>query len=359
MTITDEWIARLRSGDRDLANAELAGVNLERANLGGVNLEGANLLEANLVGAHFERARLAGANFERGQLAGARFIGAHLVGANFSGAELVGAHFERANLGGSNFRDSNLTRANLMTADLQRAKLRGANFRESILGYTVLADVWLGSLCSAKGLVFRGPCTVDDRSIVRSVKEPGLKNFLRSCGIPEVFVEYMVDCARSLDPGTIFSLMQSTFISYGSPDEAFAVTLNDALKGAGVTTFFFPDDAVPGETLRKTMHRGVNDHDRVILVCSRDSLDRKGLLNELEETLRREARDGGNAYLIPVRLDDYVLTWRPQGREDIAQTVRDRVIADFRGWSTSASVFPREISKLIRALKKPPEVNAR
>jgi len=43
-------------------------------------------------------------------------------------------------------------------------------------------------------------------------------------------------------------LLQSTFISYGGPDEAFARKLNDALEKRGVITFFFKDDAPPGES---------------------------------------------------------------------------------------------------------------
>jgi hypothetical protein len=103
------------------------------------------------------------------------------------------------------------------------------------------------------------------------------------------------------------------------------------------------------------MRRGVNDHDRVILICSESSLQRPGVLNELTETLAREARDGGNEYLIPVRLDDYVFSsWAP-AREDLAQTVRDRVIADFRDHADPTR-FDAELGKLIIALKRTPKV---
>ena len=100
------------------------------------------------------------------------------------------------------------------------------------------------------------------------------------------------------------------------------------------------------------MRKGVNGHDRVILICSKSSLERPGLLNELEETLKREARDGGRAYLIPVRLDDYVFDeWKPLD-PDLAQTVRDRVMPDFRQHEDSAK-FESEVSRLIAALKRP------
>jgi len=72
---------------------------------------------------------------------------------------------------------------------------------------------------------------------------------------------------------------------------------------SSVPTFFFKDDARVGDRLSSVMHRGINEHDRVILICPRRSLDRFGLLNELQETFDREARDGGNSYLLPVRLE--------------------------------------------------------
>jgi len=146
--------------------------------------------------------------------------------------------------------------------------------------------------------------------------------------------------------------LQSTFISYGSPDEPFARKLYEALHRNGVTTFFFPEHAVPGEKLHRTMRKGVNEHDRVILVCSKASLDRKGVLNEIEETLARESRDGGATYLIPIRLDDYVFSdWTPP-HTDTAQTVRDRVVADFRGAETDAAKFDEGLLRVIAALKK-------
>jgi len=171
--------------------------------------------------------------------------------------------------------------------------------------------------------------------------------------MPWVFAEFMISCARSLDSKELFSMMQSTFISYGGPDEPFARKLYEALHQGGVTTFFFPEHAEPGEKLHRLMRRGVNEHDRVILICSESSLNRKGLLNELEETLQREARDGGASYLIPIRLDDYLFDgWKPSD-PGMAQAVRDRVVADFRGMLDDDDAFRKALGRLLKVLKKP------
>jgi hypothetical protein len=145
--------------------------------------------------------------------------------------------------------------------------------------------------------------------------------------------------------------LQSTFISYGGPDEAFARRLHEALRAHGVNTFFFAEHAVPGEKLHRLMRNCVNEHDRVILVCSKASLDRNGVLNEIEETLQREARDGGASYLIPVRLDGYIFSgWNPP-HKDVAQALKDRVVADFEGADRDPAKFHHGISRLLAALR--------
>ena len=143
----------------------------------------------------------------------------------------------------------------------------------------------------------------------------------------------------------------SVFISYGAPDEPFAGRLNDALQQQGVKTFFFSQHAIPGQKLHRLMREGVNTYDRVILICSTNSLDRPGVVNELEETLQREAREGGRSILIPITLDDYVFTdWAPD-HPDIAQAVRDRVVADFRDTSGSQDKFDAALDRLMKGIE--------
>jgi hypothetical protein len=161
----------------------------------------------------------------------------------------------------------------------------------------------------------------------------------------------MVECAKAHEHH-VTDLLRSTFISYGGPDEAFARRLYEALYRNGVTTFFFPESAVPGDKLHRTMRKGVSEHDRVILVCSRASLDRPGVLYELEETLAREAREGGEPLLIPVAIDDYVYKdWAPKNA-DVTQAVRDRVVGDFRGTNKDEAKFGAAVAKLLGALRK-------
>ena len=142
---------------------------------------------------------------------------------------------------------------------------------------------------------------------------------------------------------------KTLFISYGGPDEDVVKQINTKIKSKGVTTWFFPDDALPGHKLHRVMHDGVNSHDNVLLVCSKNSLTRPGVLNEIERVLEREAKEGGSEILIPVTLDEYVYSdWAPE-RSDIASQVRSRVITKIE---IARSDFDQSIDKIVKALRK-------
>ncbi|WP_437338457.1 toll/interleukin-1 receptor domain-containing protein [Sorangium sp. So ce394] len=377
-----ELLTRYAAGERAFSGARLSGANLLNAKLSGADLTraflyaadlfGADLTGANLTGAgcfsadfssanlsfamlcdvDLVRTDLSSANLTSANLTGARLAFSSLLRANLSGANLSGASLSGANLTGADLTDANLAGAEFTGANLTGAILERAKFDDAILSESLLLNINLSALCAADPPVRHGgPSYVDHKTLLQSVRVPNLKDFLTRTGVPNVFVEYDVDCALSLKTDT-FRMLQSTYISYGSPDESFARMIYEALHSNGVTTFFFTEHATPGEKLHRMMRKGVNEHDRVILICSKRSLDRKGVLNELEEILNREARDGGASYLIPIRLDDYVFTgWKPTNA-DVAQAVRDRVVADFEGATEDDAKFQAGLQRLIGALRK-------
>ena len=100
------------------------------------------------------------------------------------------------------------------------------------------------------------------------------------------------------------------------------------------------------------MSNGVNQYERVLLICSEKSLDRNGVLNELQETIDREAVEGASSRLIPVALDDKVFSdWAP-GRPQLERAVKSRVIADFRGVWEDEALFEKAIDRLIAAIQR-------
>lgn len=147
-------------------------------------------------------------------------------------------------------------------------------------------------------------------------------------------------------------MYNSLFISYGGPDEYVAAKINAYLKNQGIKTWFFPDDALPGQKLHRVMYEGVNDHDRVLLLCSQQSLSRSGVLNELERVLEREAKEGGSEILIPIALDKFVYSdWAPN-RPDLAKQIRSRVIIKIEGTQIETEDSQKQLSKLVTVLSK-------
>lgn len=181
----------------------------------------------------------------------------------------------------------------------------------------------------------------------------------------ETKIQDLITDAKSTSPNKTESTLQafaskpitskefkSVFISYGGPDEFFAKKIQEALTKEGVETFFFPEDAKPGEKLHRVMRKGVNEYDRVVLICSESSLNRPGVVNEIEEVLSRESREGGTSILIPITIDNYVFdTWSP-ANNDIGIAVRDKVVADFRSAVGSEIEFAKALGRLLGVLEQ-------
>lgn len=169
-----------------------------------------------------------------------------------------------------------------------------------------------------------------------------------------VAIQHVIDIFSSanalIDVVDESEMHKTLFISYGGPDEEIVSNINNRIKAKGVKTWFFPDDALPGEKLHRMMHDGVNKHDRVLLVCSKTALIRPGVLNEIERVLEREAKEGGADILIPITLDDFVYgDWAPE-RRDIADHVRARVITKISG--DHKDLLEEQIGKVVSALRK-------
>ena len=307
----------------------------------GFDFRGYDLSNAILSGSDIRNS-----DFEESFLYQAELYQADLRQVNAQGCDMRGAKLHETDL-----RDADLSLANLYRVDFIDTRLEGADFYGVLLASTTLSGVDLGPLANAEKIRYAGPSCIDWRSIAKSSRAVDLTEFLIRAGMPESVAVYTIDSVRAISMDTK-EMMQSTFISYGGPDEKFAIKIQEALQKNGVRTFLFSKHARLGEKLHRVMREGVRDYDRVLLICSKSSLERKGVLNEIEETLAREAREGGMAYLVPITLDSYVFSeWDP-ARGDLAQAVRDRVIGDFSGSESDPKKFQATFVRLLEALKK-------
>jgi hypothetical protein len=141
---------------------------------------------------------------------------------------------------------------------------------------------------------------------------------------------------------------RSVFISYSHQDRVFVYRLFDILSGAGIKCWFDEHAMVPGDKLHDAIRRGVDEHDRFILVCSRSSLTSWWVDNELEEAFAKE-RKLGTVILIPIDIDGAVFDVSLNNPK--CTQIRSRYVGDFRGWNDE-EVFGRAVNKLLRALRE-------
>lgn len=340
----------------DLKGAKLSGfavgdwngrANFSRANLEGTDFTGAQLWDANFFRAHLERTLFVGAKLNQ-----AEFIQSNLFGVNMSGANLKRTCFTLANLRSINFSNSVLTEASFLMTYIRRTRFTGALCDSASLNGTVFSDTDFSAFCTASNIQVQDPCSIDWSSISRSLECLNLKDFLGLCKMPKAVTVNILDTLNRFDPGGLFAMNQSTFISYGGDDEAFAAKLAEALKENGVRIWFFPESAVPGEKIHNEVRKGIHEYERVILICSESSLQRSGVLNEIEQVITREAREGGASILLPIRLDDYIFDWEPEeSRSYLKQEILDRVVADFKKRRSSKD-FDAALDKLLIALSR-------
>jgi len=355
---------RLNLSGADLSWADLSRASLSRADLSDSDVHDADLREACLDGAILIRANLLGANLFAASVRGADLVAADLRRANLSEANLSGANVAGANLLAASLRRSNVSGANLSGAGLTAAVLYAvvldaADFSQAECGRTTFADC---DLSSARGLEAAHhvlPSNIGVDTLVRTLQgagghfSPSQRTFFEEAGVPKPLLDYLPSVLES-HPIQFFSC----FISYGTPDEAFADRLYQDVKARGVSCWKYDEDALVGHGVAANIDQAIVLHDKVVVVCSESSLQRPWVLREIERALQREdnlirrqaAAPGleiDTGVLVPVRLDDYVLTrWEQPRKADVVA----KHIGDFRGWDKDEKNYKRGMQQLLRTL---------
>ncbi len=345
VSVWNEW--REREADLHL---DLSGIVLPEADLAMVNLAGANLRGADLHGADLSGASLGGSDLGEANLRGAILRGADLSWSYLSGTDLREADLGGALLGDANLGDANLAKADLSGADLHGVDLRGtdlfgtciadANFEETILGSTKFGNVDLSSVKGLTNVKHAAASTIGVDTIYRS-KGDIPEAFLRGAGIPENLIAFINSRSRRREPTF------SCFICHSFKDKRFCDRLHADLQAHGVRTWYFPEDAPRGKRFFAEIVYKVKMFDKVIVVCSKHSLQSKPVIRDMIDTLKREYEEHGE-FLFPVRLDNFLLKeWQhPQ-----KAVVIEKVVADFRGWNRSAVKYEDGFKNLLRTLK--------
>lgn len=339
----------------DLSSVDLSGVTLAHANMHMANLSGSNLSEAFLL-----RARLTQANLTM----------ANLTEANLSVANLSYANLTRCSLSRAVLRDSNLEMADLSEADLCEANLIGTTFRLTTLyhtrlcratfGYSVIVDCDLRSVLGLDSAIHVAPSSIGLDTIAKSGGNIS-SFFMRGAGVPDNIATHI----RSLVTSAL--RLYTCFISYASPDQAFADRLYADLQEKGVRCWLYTKDAMIGRHVWENIDQAIHVYDKLIVICSEASLNSPAVLREIERALEKEDsirkenwREQQNSLqkghelhlrdpdvLLPVRIDDYIThEWEHYRKVDVIS----RNVGDFVDWYGDTQKYERSLTRLLHAL---------
>ena len=237
------------------------------------DLSQADLQWDNLMSANFSDT-----NFTKAILSEADLANTDLIKADLTNADLANAILRDADLTEADLTVADLTNANLTNADLSEATLADTNLTDSILSDTILYLTIFGNtdLSSVKNLdtvEHNARSTIGTDTLALTLRGSGGKFtdeqivFFEGAGVPSTLLEYMPSILES-NPIQFYSC----FISYSTGDEEFADKLNEDLKGKGITTWKWNLDAVPGRYMRDNIDMAIRNYDKLILVCSANSL---------------------------------------------------------------------------------------
>jgi uncharacterized protein YjbI with pentapeptide repeats len=352
----DEAMRLLRGGEVGIDEWNRRRRAIESENFLAIDLETAEGHPSHLVGADLAGVHLAGVHLARVYLAWAVLTGANLARANLGGADLGGADLTRANL----------TRANLMGADLTGAVLAGADLTGAACSGTSFNDM---DLSTAKGLdAIRHffPSHVSTSTLTRSRGQIP-EAFLRGCGLTPWEVLSASLYNRALTPAKlgeiqrdIFaawtkgrSMISGCFFSYSWADRKFVDKLGTRLENEGIKAWIDRNKMLAGP-LQPQIWRAIQDHQAVILVLSKDSVQSDWVENELDIARSKEKAER-RAVLCPVALDD---AWDAKvkakdgpgdSNRKLWLTLLQKHVMDFSRWKTKA--FEKEFEKLLDGLK--------
>lgn len=326
-------------GDIALPEADLAQVNLAGANLRGADLHGADLSNAALSGSDLGEANLRGAILRSADLSWSNLKGTDLRGADLSEALCVDANLESANLAKADLSGADLHGADLRTVDLSGANIAGANFAETVLAGTVFGNVDLSTARGLQEARHAAASTIGIDTILRS-KGDIPEVFLRGAGVPDNFIGFLSSRARQTEQN------YSYLICHSPKDKRFCDRLNLDLQAHGLRTWYFPENAPRGQRIFAEIVTRVKMFDRVIVVCSRHSLQNRQVVNEIADALKREREEHVES-LFPLRLDNYLLKeWEHPQKVAVIR----KVVADFRGWNRITDKYEDAFKSLLTAV---------
>ena len=347
--------ADLRGADLRNSNASFADfyrANLTNAKLDSANFESAKLVGVDARGTSFQSARLEHVDLNNSNLEGALFTecrmgGVNLQFARLQHASLCEAVLECASLEYATLEDADLKRADLQHCDFHGSALDRCDISEAVMGFTRVISVDLSNVIGLERTLHKFPSSVGADTLAQTAASLSpddhrlarVEDFYRKAGL----LECLIDSVR---PGTR-APYKSCFISYSHADKRFALELYDRLQYLGVRCWLDGRSLKPGERILDALANAIDSQDKVLLCCSRASLESWWVKDEIRKAQEKERRES-STIIVPVMLDSYLLEGWSDG---LAADLRSRLAVDFTAWEEDGSGFEERLEQLLDSLR--------
>ena len=124
------------------------------------------------------------------------------------------------------------------------------------------------------------------------------------------------------------------------------------MQAKNVRCWKFDENAKWGEPVWGEIDTAIRHYDKLVVICSRHSLESPPVIREIERALQKEDREHRNV-LFPIRIDDYLFDeWEHPRKADVVS----KVAGDFRGWNNLAA-YSKAFPRFLDALNRPQQAS--
>lgn len=251
--------------------------------------------------------------------------------------------FSEANLSGLRLVGANLSSANFFKANLSEASLSGVNFSNSYFNKTNFEKTSIIGCKGLKEIKVGNKCSFDAETIKKSWPLP--EEFLLKMGFSKESLNSLNENFQK-PKQNLFPV----FLSHSWENKNFAGKLYDALIENGVQVWYDEKKMKPGDDILDSIDEGISTYDKMILVCSKESLESWWVEEELDRVFEKERKyrkEQGKKLrlLIPLTIDDALF----KSDESRPKSIRKRMVGDFKDWKDDGK-FNKALNQLIEAL---------